>query len=132
MKKYLHFILSAGIFLLAVVFYFSDPLKLTIFPRCPFNVITGYYCPGCGSQRAIHSMLHLNLAGTASYNFLFLPAFFLIIYHYLHPILNRLLNWKLPNVLYLKYTPVVILVIVLLFWILRNIPLYPFSLLAPG
>lgn len=117
---------------LAVLFFVLDPAKHNIFPRCLFNSVTGYYCPGCGSQRAIHSLLHFDIAGVVSYNFLFIPAFLLIIYHYLHLVLNRFFGWKLPNIIYFKSTPWIIFGFVLAFWILRNLPFYPFSVLAPG
>lgn len=132
MKKILNTGLLIGFTGLAVLFFLLDPAKHEIFPRCIFNSITGYYCPGCGSQRAIHSLLHLDFAGVVSYNFLFIPAFLLIFYHYLHPVFNRLFGWKLPNVFYFSRTPWIIFGVIVLFWILRNIPVYPFSVLAPG
>ena len=33
------------------------------YPTCPFLAITGWYCPGCGSLRAVHDLLHGDLAG---------------------------------------------------------------------
>ncbi|MBN2636352.1 MAG: DUF2752 domain-containing protein [Prolixibacteraceae bacterium] len=117
---------------LAVLFFVLDPAKYSIFPRCTFNSLTGYYCPGCGSQRAIHSLLHFDIAGVVHYNFLFLPAIFLIIYHYLRPVFNRIFDWKLPNIFYFKNTPWIILGVVVVFWISRNIPVFPFTELAPG
>ncbi len=117
---------------LAVLFFILNPAEHNIFPRCIFNSLTGYYCPGCGSQRAIHSLLHLDFAGVAGNNFLFIPAFLLLLYHYIHPVLNRLFNWKLPNFFYYRSTPWIIFGIVIIFWVLRNIPVYPFSVLAPN
>lgn len=131
MKRIINIGLLIGFTGLAVLFFALDPARHDLFPRCLFNSITGYYCPGCGSQRAIHSLLHLNFAGVVSHNFLFLPAILLIIYHYSFPILNRFFNWKLPNIFYFKNTPWIILSVVILFWIFRNIPTYPFSVLAP-
>lgn len=132
MKRILNIGLLVIIAGLAVLFFVLDPAKYNIFPRCLFNSVTGYYCPGCGSQRAIHSLLHFDIAGVVSYNFLFIPAFLLIIYHYLHPVLNRFFGWKLPNIFYFKSTPWIIFGFVLAFWILRNLSFYPFSVLAPG
>ena len=132
MKKIINIGLLIGFTGLAVLFFILDPAKHDLFPRCLFNSITGYYCPGCGSQRAVHSLLHLDFAGVVSYNFLFLPAALLIFYHYLHPVFNRFFGWKLPNVFYFRNTPLIILGVIVLFWILRNIPGYPFSVLAPG
>ncbi|MCG6188970.1 DUF2752 domain-containing protein [Maribellus maritimus] len=117
---------------LAVLFFVLDPTENALFPRCVFHSLTGYYCPGCGSQRAIHSMLHLDFAGVVRNNVLFLPAVLLVVYHYSHPILNKSLNWKLPNILYLKQTPWIILIVIVLFWVLRNIPYIPFSALVPN
>jgi hypothetical protein len=132
MKRILNTGLLIGFTGLAVLFFVVDPAKHDFFPRCLFNSITGYYCPGCGSQRAVHSLLHLDFAGVVSQNFLFIPALLLILYHYFHTVLNRKLNWKLPNILYFKSTPWIIFVIVIIFWILRNLPFYPFSVLAPN
>jgi len=132
MKKILNGLLLLVVLGVAVLFFILDPNKHEIFPKCVFHSLTGMYCPGCGSQRALHSLLHLDLAGVVSYNFLFLPAGFLLLYHYAHPLLNRFLNWKLPNLFYMKYTPWVFFVVVILFWVLRNLPWYPFNELAPG
>ena len=132
MKKILNIILLLLIVGVAVVFFVLDPNKHEIFPKCMFHSLTGAYCPGCGSQRALHSLLHFDIAGVISYNFLFLPATLLIVYHYAHSILNKVFNWKLPNLFYMKYTPWVIFTVVIVFWIFRNLPWYPFSVLAPG
>lgn len=132
MKKIINLGLLLGIIGVAVLFFVLDPNKHELFPRCVFHSITGAYCPGCGSQRALHSLLHFDIAGVVSYNFLFLPAGLLIVYHYLHPLFNRAFNSKLPNLFYMKNTPWVVFAVVILFWIARNLPWYPFSVLAPG
>ncbi|MCM1109265.1 MAG: DUF2752 domain-containing protein [Clostridium sp.] len=44
-------------------------------------VITGLQCPGCGSQRAVHSLLHADLRAAWGYNALlvaFLPFVLLL------------------------------------------------------
>jgi hypothetical protein len=42
----------------AVIYYYSrfDPV-LSLSFRCPIKSLTGYDCPGCGSQRALHAVL---------------------------------------------------------------------------
>lgn len=50
-----------GVIIIAVgisVYFYFDPNDSAFFPRCPFLTLTGLQCPGCGSQRAIHSLLH--------------------------------------------------------------------------
>jgi hypothetical protein len=132
MKKILNIGLLIVFIGIAVFFYFLNPVEHQIFPRCAFNSLTGYYCPGCGSQRAIHSLLHLHFSGVIGNNFLFLPAVLLLAYHYLRLPLNKIFKWSLPNIFYFKKTPWIILAVILVFWVLRNLPMYPFSELAPG
>lgn len=54
---------------LAAVYAVLDPARYP-FPRCPFYVLTGLYCPGCGSQRAFHALLHGHVAQAAGLNLL--------------------------------------------------------------
>lgn len=131
MKKYLKKGGFIGIPLLAVLYFLLQPGESDIFPPCMFHSATGLYCPGCGSQRAIHNMLHLNLEGTVNNNILFIPAFLAIGYHYIHPHVNSQFHLKLPNIFYMRSTPWIIFGIILLFWILRNLPWYPLTELAP-
>ncbi len=48
---------------IATVYFVFDPSESGLFPRCPFLTMTGWRCPGCGSQRALHSLLHRDIAG---------------------------------------------------------------------
>ena len=54
----------------AVVYFLFNPSCMAWFPKCPFLMLTGFKCPGCGSQRAVHCLLHGDVAGAAGYNFL--------------------------------------------------------------
>ena len=70
-------VITVGIALLLVfgfVYYALDPASSGVFPRCSFLTITGYKCPGCGSQRAIHALLNGDVAGAFRYNALLLIA----------------------------------------------------------
>lgn len=65
------------------IYYTYNPESTTIFPRCPFLVLTDLKCPGCGSQRALHALLHLDIADAFRYNamlVLSLPIIFLLLY----------------------------------------------------
>lgn len=44
-----------------LVLYIADPARHSLYPVCYFHQLTGLDCPGCGSQRAIHQLLHGNL-----------------------------------------------------------------------
>lgn len=54
----------------AILFYF-DPQTHAFYPECLFRAVTGWDCPGCGVLRAIHQLLHGNVAAAARLNLLF-------------------------------------------------------------
>src|SRR6202046_5995717 len=45
----------------AITLRMFDPATTVFFPPCPLRYLTGWYCPGCGSLRALHQLLHGNL-----------------------------------------------------------------------
>ena len=56
------------------IYYVIDPATSTVFPRCTFLTLTGYKCPGCGSQRAIHALLNGDFKGALGYNAMLIVA----------------------------------------------------------
>jgi len=128
----LKIVLLAVIAGIIALFFLVSPEKKGIYPECVFHSLTGYYCPGCGSQRALHSLLHLDFKGVVSNNILFLPGLVVMCYGIAIPEINRRFNKNYKNFLYNKWTPLWIFVIIILFAVLRNLPYYPFNVLAPG
>lgn len=118
----------AAVVAVLLLYYFRDARTLP-FPRCPLYLLTHYYCPGCGSQRALSALLHADFRQALRCNVLlvaFLPLLLYAGWHRLKPAASPLK---------LFYSPVfsgAVLAVVLLFWLLRNLPFFPFSLLAPG
>ena len=113
-------ILLAGI---AVTYKYLDPSVVPIFPRCPFRLLTGYLCPGCGSQRAIHHLLNLDLPGAWCMNPLLVIALpYLLLGLILKPLSRHNgRGTRLYDQLYGYWASVVALVVIVLFWIGRNI-----------
>lgn len=56
------------------LYYNVDPSSAAWMPRCPSKMLTGLDCPGCGSQRALHALLHGDLAASLRFNALLIPA----------------------------------------------------------
>lgn len=52
----------------AMVFFVFEPGESRLFPSCPFHWATGLFCPGCGSQRALHDLLHLRVDDAFRHN----------------------------------------------------------------
>ncbi len=100
------------------------------FPPCMFYAITGHYCIGCGLTRAMHALVHGDLPRAFSMNPLavvVLPLIPLMIAWsagWQPRSLRPLMRWVLEPRLWLLLLPG--------FWIARNLPWSPFTLLAPG
>ena len=59
----------AAVVVAGVVIYSTfDPSASRWFPRCPFLMLTGLKCPGCGTQRAIHALLHGDVLSALHFN----------------------------------------------------------------
>src|SRR2546423_6342732 len=54
--------------------FFFNPASPSnqFFPKCPFRLITGLQCPGCGSTRAFYQLLHLHPIAAFKLNPLFI------------------------------------------------------------
>ena len=48
---------------LGAVYWFFDPIEVGWMPRCLWKTATGTDCPGCGSQRMAHALMHGDLVG---------------------------------------------------------------------
>ena len=116
---------------LVILYFFINPSEVDFLPKCPLYVTTGIYCPGCGSQRATHELLQLNILSVLQQNVLYFLGLFIIVYHLIIKGLNKFFGKNIYNYIYHPKTPIIILVIILIYWVLRNIPYYPFRLLAP-
>ena len=127
MKKKLldqtYFVVTLTIILVYGILYIFTKQGLP----CIFHKITGLYCPGCGITRMFISLFKLNIYQAFRYNPL---VFILLIMSTLYFLVDSLkygitkAHINLPKSIY-----IILLIIVIGFGILRNIPL--FSYLAP-
>jgi len=98
-----------------------DPERSAFIPQCPWLMLTGLYCPGCGTLRAIHQLLHGNPAAMLHLNLLLVVLF----------LAAPILALK-PRLLRSPLLSRGIVAVVLSFWVLRNVPVAPFTRLAPA
>ena len=114
-------IVAAGVCLFLV-----EPGKSRLLPVCPFRALTGFTCPGCGSKRGMHQLLHGNLGAAFELNPLLLLALPILLYALLLYSYRVMRGQPLQrNRLAPKYI-FTIFGVILFFWIFRNTPLYPF------
>jgi len=65
----------------AAVLAIGDPNRGG-FPQCPFHRVTGLWCPGCGTQRALHALAHLDIVHAFHENALAMCALPFLVYAY--------------------------------------------------
>lgn len=120
----------AGLFLI-YIYYNINPAGQSWIPKCPFHSMTGLYCPGCGSQRAIHDFLHFNIIEGLKHNFLLGLGILALFYKVLLLIRSGFYPEKNTSLIQSTKMPWIILFLIFGFWFLRNIPYAPFLILAP-
>ena len=127
--------MAAALFAMAaavVVLWNYDPASSGIFPQCPLHYLTGLYCPGCGSLRAMHQLLQGNLRAAWAMNPLTCILLPFLTYGLASEVLCRVRGRGLPQVFLPAAWIRVLCGVIIVFGIVRNLPIHPFDLLAPG
>ena len=115
----------------AILLYQNGP-DSTEFADCLVRRLTGFSCPGCGMTRATHAALHGHLLAALRFNCLGV----LLVTVALLGVGSEIFGWMRdkPPPFSLRFGRGAgwwVLGAVLAFWVLRNIPAWPFDLLAP-
>lgn len=118
----------SAVLVAAAVLHRFDPAEAWFFPPCLFFTATGLACPGCGTTRALHALLHLDLAAAFGLS----PLLFVL------PIVGTL--WLMaarrrPAPAARRWVgsaPWILAALVLAFTVWRNLPGYPFARLSNG
>lgn len=107
---------------LAGVYYRFDPARYLFFPPCPFRWLTGYLCAGCGSQRAIHQLLHGQLSTAWHLNPLLVLAIpYLLTGFFLDNSATHPVKEGLRRRFYGLMAIRIVFVLIVSFWIGRNL-----------
>lgn len=114
---------------LAAVVYTVDPYSSGSYPTCPSLALLGVHCPGCGSTRCLHSLLHGDFATAWSMNPLTIFGLAYVVW--------RFSRWAAKVWFGIPYNPKprpkllwMVLAVIVVFWVLRNTSWGAF--LAPG
>lgn len=107
--------IAASVCAVAIIVYLwaFDPTQYPA-PQCVFKRLTGYDCPGCGTQRALHALLHGRIAEAWHYNAALLPGIVLALLFGLRP-------RKLRPLLDSTAASLTVLAAVLAWWLARNL-----------
>lgn len=110
-------------FIFLVFIYSNINPETSRFPKCPFKTITGYQCPGCGSQRALHHLLNQDLTKAFESNALLIlsiPYILILLVSEYFKTKNQFLN-RIYQKLYSPKAIYILLAIIISWWIFRNI-----------
>lgn len=129
LKQYYNYLLPMELILIVIfcifmILFFFDPSAYGFYPPCIFRSLTGYYCPGCGSGQALYHLMHGELPKAFYYNplaVLLLPPCLLAV---IIQVVQRR-GWKISLPELPAGAVVILLLIVLSFWLVRNMAFYP-------
>ncbi len=112
--------IPVAIMVAGILYYLLDPVTQGHWlPHCRVRQLTGYACPGCGAQRALHALLHGRVVEAAGYNLLLaIYTFGLLLYMVsgLHPCLHAV-----RRLLAHRFTLTLAFCLVPLWWVVRNV-----------
>ncbi|MDR3198741.1 MAG: DUF2752 domain-containing protein [Planctomycetaceae bacterium] len=112
------------------VLYLKHPSEYRMIPPCPFHFLLGLYCPGCGTLRAIHYLLHGHITTAFRYQPLAMLLFPVVIFLFG----KRLYEFYRQKTVQLPFEVSVywgIFFIICIFFAARNIPLDFLNWLRP-
>lgn len=122
-KRRIGFGIGVGVCLviIGIVYYRFNPAHYS-FPKCPFLVLTGWKCAGCGSQRALHHLLHGNFYAAFKLNCLLVIALpYLLLGYTIEYTSWGKTKTALRQVFYGQRAMLTVLMVILSFWVLRNL-----------
>lgn len=91
------------------------------YPVCPSLALTGFYCPGCGTLRAMHDLWNLDVVGAWFMNPFALLALPFVVGSWL-AWMHRAVTGRPRRYISPPWVPNALLVAVVAYWVLRNVP----------
>lgn len=116
-------LLAAGLVAASVALHLRDPHREGSWGLCPWLLLTGTYCPGCGGLRAVNDLTRGDVGAAASSNLLLVGAVPLFAWWWTRRTVDawRGVRRVVDEHAALRVT-VVVLGVSLVFWVVRNLP----------
>ena len=123
-------LLAGGLLAASVALHLRDPHQSGSWGFCPWLVMTGTACPGCGGLRAVHDLTHGEVAAAVSSNAVLVGSLPLLAWLWTRSVVHR---WRderpLVPAAVVAWSGGVAIALLLVFWVVRNLPFA--SYLAP-
>lgn len=121
-------LLALGAFSFVVaVLVFVDPRTARFAPVCPLHVTTGLHCPGCGTGRALHALVHGDLGAALRLNVLAVATIPVFLALATRAALRPAEKLPAPP----RWLRIAVYVLLAAFFVARNLPFEPFASWAP-
>ena len=114
-----------------VVLFCFNPSQYRFYPVCLFHSFTGLLCPGCGSLRALHQLVHGHVIAALRFNVLLISALPFAAF-FAGRFALRKLNHQPPTASMIR--PAWLwwaFAVIIMFGVLRNLPFAQSAWLAP-
>jgi len=118
----------------AAVLVAFPPTESPFYPKCQLHSLTGLHCPGCGMTRLAAALVRGDMSQAAAYNLVGLAATPVVaiwalqqVWAWMWGVTPR--RWFSPK--WHARVAALFVAVVAVFFVLRNVPVEPFTLLAP-
>lgn len=110
------------------------PTDASFYPKCQLHSLTGLHCPGCGMTRFASALFRGDLPQAAAYNVVGVVLVPIVALWALQQLWAWL--WGVPSRRWFSpkwhgRVSAVVVGVLMVFFVLRNVPIEPFTLLAP-
>jgi len=125
--QYVAMIMAAATLAGGVLLHAYPPAALHM-PSCIFHELTGLYCPGCGSTRALHHLLNFELMTAIHCNLMLVICLpFLTAWFAMRGL--RVFNlWRGPSFTLSPRNTQILTVLIFVWCIVRNLPIAWFTI----
>ena len=116
-------LLAGGVLGASLLLHLRDPHRSGSYAYCPWLLLTGTYCPGCGGLRAVNDLTHGDVLAAASSNLLFVGSLPFLAVWWLRSLVDGWRGSRRPVSDRAAYVALAgVLSLTVLFWVVRNLP----------
>lgn len=120
--------MAAGAGLVCAAVWFGDPTTPGgPLPVCPTKALLGIDCPGCGCMRMLYSVMHGDLLAAVKFNAVAVVALVLLVFAFATWTYGRAVGRRMWSWQHYRWSALVTMVVVLVWFVVRNLPFAPFT-----
>lgn len=126
-------VLGLDLFLIisALIVYLNLDKIVARAPECVLYKNLGLYCAGCGTIRLINNLMHGDVLIAISNNALIFLLIICILIYIIVLNISVFTGYKLYGFFHNRFFLILVAAITIVFMVVRNIPVFPFTCLAP-